>query len=180
MRKVLLQIVSILPLINCWKPIVSHQASYSVEHSYPSIGSEPEIAKKSSNELYSHDTSLDHLFESFNTKTNDFTAESPVSALRVNDGRFLSAKALQFHTNSFNGIYYDVSKMLLLVMLSKFFSANIARGKCSSCHLLFLMLLSIHLTHYHSQCALKAFFVILLFIRKTKTLFLPVNFHYMT
>lgn len=119
MKRLLIQLIAILPVINCWSPIVTHPASYSVQHSYPSLGSETEILKKSSNELFSHDTSVDHLFESFHAKSNDYHVESPVSALKLNDGRFLSAKALHFSSNSFNGNFYDVSNFL--VMLSKLY-----------------------------------------------------------
>lgn len=111
MRKLLIQIISILPLITCWKPLVSHPTSFTVHQTFPALGSETELSKKASNELFSHDTSVDHLFDSFNTKTNDFSVESPVSALKINDGRFLSAKALHFNSNSFNGNFYDVSKV---------------------------------------------------------------------
>lgn len=109
MKRLLVQLIAILPVINCWTPLSSHSASYSVQHTYPSLGSETEILKKSSNELFSHDTSVDHLFESFHAKSNDYNVESPVSALNVNDGRYSSAKALHFSSNSFNGNFYDVS-----------------------------------------------------------------------
>ncbi|XP_070499930.1 uncharacterized protein b6 [Chironomus tepperi] len=77
MKRLLVNLIAILPVINCWTPLASHTASYTVQHSYPSLGSETEILKKSSNEIYSHDTSVDHLFESFHAKSNGYNVESP-------------------------------------------------------------------------------------------------------
>ncbi|KAG5682510.1 hypothetical protein PVAND_011859 [Polypedilum vanderplanki] len=109
MKKILIQFISILPLINCWKPLTSHPSSFSVHQTYPAIGSELDIARKSANEIVYNsngDTIADSsIVDSFHK--NDFHDES-VSALRINDGRFLSAKALLFDSfNNFNGIFHE-------------------------------------------------------------------------
>lgn len=115
MRKMLIfSFLSILPMINCWKPITSsHPASFSIQQSFPANS---EFTRKSSNEISSSD-SVDSYIESYHR--NEFP--SGESALRLSDApsggeRVLSAKSLHYDTSSkFNGIFppshtHDVSK----------------------------------------------------------------------
>lgn len=108
MRKFSLALVALIaPYISCWKPIPSHPSAFSVSQSYPPIGGESTIARKSSNELLNSDT-VDIYVDSFH-KDDYIHSHQDVSVLKhLKDGR--SSQSLRFESNIFNGIFHDVSK----------------------------------------------------------------------
>jgi hypothetical protein len=110
MRNILIQLVAVLPLISCWKPLTSHPSAFSVHQSYPASGGGGNIARKSANELvYGSDTIADSsIVDSFHK--NDFRDE-PVSVQRFNNAGFFNPKALHFDSfNNFHGYIHEVSR----------------------------------------------------------------------
>lgn len=107
MKKFSLALVALLaPYISCWKPIPAHPSAFSVSQSYPPLGSESTITRKSSNELLNSDT-VDIYVDSFQ-KDDYIHSHQDVSVLRhLKDGR--NSKALHFESSIFNGIFHDVS-----------------------------------------------------------------------
>lgn len=120
MRKLLLALVTLLvPYISCWKPISVHPSAFSVSQSYPQLGSESTITRKSSNELLNSDT-VDIYVDSFH-KDDYIHRNQDVSVLRhLKDGR--NSKALQFESTIFNGFFHDVSKVFTSMRMHNSFT----------------------------------------------------------
>lgn len=116
MRKLLIFVALLVPIIDCWKPISGHPSAFSISQSYPALGSETasSITRKSSNELLSSD-SVESILDSFHKDDYSHSHHvEDVSALRhLNNGRISSAKALHFERNIFNGNFHEVSSKSL-------------------------------------------------------------------